>query len=59
MLNKLARRELSITVSEVEIIEKLSSSSQKRYQKALSNIKKGKEIYKPKNSNEFLKMVRS
>jgi len=59
MLNKLARRELSITVSEVEKIEKLSLSSQKRYQKALTNIKKGKDIFRPKNSSEFLKMLRT
>ncbi len=59
MLNKLARRELSITVSEVEKIESLSPASQKRYQKALSDIKKGNDIYHPKNSNEFLKMLRT
>lgn len=58
ILNKLARRELLITVSEVEEIENLSRASQKRYQKALSDIKKGKNIYKPKNSSEFFKMLR-
>ena len=58
MLNKLARRELSITVSEVEEIEKLSQTSQKRYKQALSDIKKGQDIYKPKNSQEFFKMLR-
>lgn len=59
MLNKLARRELSITVSEVEKIESLSPASQKRYSQALSDIKKGKNTYKPKNSSEFLKMLRT
>lgn len=58
MLNKLARRELSITVSEVEKIEKLSQTSQKRYQKAMSDIKNGKNIYRPKNAVEFFKMLR-
>lgn len=59
MLNKLARRELSITISEVEEIKKLSQPSQKRYQKALSDIKKGKDVFRPKNSSEFLKMLRT
>ena len=59
MLNKLARRELSITISESEDIKSLSQASQKRYQKALSDIKKGKNIYKPKSSSEFLKMLRT
>lgn len=59
MLNKLARRELSITVSEVEEIENLSQASQKRYKQALADIKNRKNIYKPKNKNEFLKMLRT
>jgi len=59
MLNKFARRELSITVSEVEKIEILSPASKKRYQKALSDIKKRKDIFRPKNSSEFLKMLRA
>ncbi|MEK7633846.1 MAG: hypothetical protein AAB437_03315 [Patescibacteria group bacterium] len=59
MLNKLARRELSITVSEVEEIKSLSQASQKRYKQALTDIKNKKNIYKPKNSSEFLKMLRT
>lgn len=59
LLNKLAKRQLTISVQEVEEINYLKPSAARRYKKALNDIKKEKNIFKPKDSKEFLKMLRS
>lgn len=59
LLNKLARRELTISVQETEEISHLSPVSVKRYKKAIKDIKKDRNIFKPKNSDEFFRMLKS
>ncbi len=59
LLHKLAKRTLDISIQEVEEITHLSSAAQKRYKKAITDIKKGKDIYKPKDTEEFFKLLRS
>lgn len=57
ILNKLVRGELTITVSETEQINTLSKASSRRYKQALKDIKSGKNIFKPKNLDDFFKML--
>lgn len=61
LLKKLSRRELSVAVQEGEAEEilDLSPRAERRYKKAIEDIKKGRNIYKPKNREEFFKMLRS
>lgn len=59
ILNKFARRELSITVEETEEIIHLSPAAEKRYKKAIDDIKKGRNVYKPENTEEFFKLLHS
>ena len=60
LLTKLAKKELSLRVSEeVEEITHLSKAAGKRYKKAIADIKTGRNIYKPKNKDEFFKLLRS
>ena len=59
ILNKLAKRELSVSITEVEEIVNLSPAAEKRYKKAIEDIKKGRNKYNPKNREEFFKMLRS
>jgi len=61
MVTQLSRRELTITVEEKpkeEYVEYLSPAAEKRYKKAVEDIKAGRNIYKPKDTEEFFKMLR-
>lgn len=60
ILNKLARRELKLQVTEQEAEEiiYLSPAAERKFKKAVEDIKAGRNIYKPKNKEEFFKMVR-
>ena len=59
VLRKLAKRELTISIQEAEEITYLTPSAEKRYQKAIEDIKKDRNLYKPKNAKKFLEMLHS
>ncbi|OGD92624.1 hypothetical protein A2697_00485 [Candidatus Curtissbacteria bacterium RIFCSPHIGHO2_01_FULL_41_44] len=60
LLTKFAKKELSLKVTEeVEEVTRLSKVAEKRYKKAIDDIKAGRNIYRPKNKEEFFKMLRS
>ena len=60
LLTKLSRKELSLKVTEeVEEITHLSKAAERRYKKAIADIKAGRNIYRPKNKEEFFKLLRS
>ena len=60
LLTKFAKKELSLKVTEeVEEGTRLSKVAEKRYKKAIDDIKAGRNIYRPKNKEEFFKMLRS
>ena len=59
LLTKLSKRELSLRVEEVEEINHLSKSAERRFKKALEDIKAGRNIYKPKNKKEFFDLLNS
>lgn len=60
LLTKLSKKELSLKVTEeVEEITHLSKAAEKRYKKAIDDIKAGRNIYSPKDKEEFFKMLRS
>jgi antitoxin component of RelBE/YafQ-DinJ toxin-antitoxin module len=61
MLTKLSRRELIVSIEEApkeEYVEHLSPAAEKRYKKAVADIKAGRNIYKPKDTEEFFKLLR-
>lgn len=59
LLTKLSKNEFSLRFEEVEEISRLSPSAERKFSKALGDIKKNKDIYKPKNKKDFLKQLRS
>lgn len=60
LLTKLAKKELSLKVTEeVEEIAHLSKAAERKFKKAVADIKAGRNIYRPKNKEEFFKMLRS
>lgn len=59
ILAKLAKKELIFTVQETEKIIHLSTAAQKRYKKAIDDIKKNRNIFKPQNKEEFFRLLRS
>lgn len=60
LLTKLAKKELSLKVTEeVEEITHLSKAAERRYKKAVEDIKAGRNVYSPKNKEEFFKMLGS
>lgn len=59
ILNKLAKKELTVSIQETEEITHLSPAAEKRYKKAVEDIKKGKNIYRPKDTEEFFELLRS
>lgn len=59
ILYKLAQKKLTISIEEVEEITHLSPTAEKRYKKAVEDIKKGRNIYKPENTDEFFRLLRS
>jgi len=54
MLAKLAKKELSITISEQFPPVKLSAKNEARYAKMEEDFKTGKNVFYAKNVNEFL-----
>lgn len=58
ILNKLAKRELTVSVREEKVV-RLSAKNEKRYLKLVEDIKKGRNIVYTKNSTDFLKKLRS
>jgi len=59
ILTKLSKKQLTLRIEEPEEITDLSPTAERRFKKALADIKAGKNIYKPKNKEEFFKMLRS
>jgi antitoxin component of RelBE/YafQ-DinJ toxin-antitoxin module len=58
-LTKLSKKEMSIKIEEAGEIVDLSPTAARRFKKAVADIKAGRNIYKPKNKEEFFKMLRS
>lgn len=61
LLKKLAKRELTLSVTqnnEEEIVH-LSPAAEKRYKKAVEDIKAGRNITKTENTDELLKLLRA
>ena len=59
LLTKLSNRQLSVKIEESEEITNLSKAAEKRFKKAVEDIKAEKNIYKPKNKKEFFGMLYS
>lgn len=59
LLTKLSKREFSLRVEEAEEITDLSPAAEKRFKKAISDIKAGRNVTKTRNVDEFLKFLRS
>lgn len=59
LLTKLSRKEFSLKVEETEEITKLSPAAERKFKKAIADIKAGRNIYKPKNKKEFFEMLHS
>ena len=60
LLTKLSKKELSLRIEEnAEEITQLSMAAQRRFKKAVEDIKAGRNIYKPKNKKEFFEMLNS
>lgn len=59
LLTKLSKREFRLRVEEVEEITDLSPVAERKFKKAVEDIKAGRNIYKPKNKKEFFALLRS
>lgn len=59
LLTKLSKKEFSLKVEETEEITHLSPASERKFRKAVEDIKAGRSIYKPKNKDEFFKLLNS
>lgn len=59
LLTKLSKRELTMSVESVEEINHLSKAAEARFKKAVRDIKAGRNIYRPKNKDEFFALLRS
>ncbi len=51
LLTKLAKKEFSLRVEETEEVTYLSNSAEKKFTKAVEDIKAWRNIYKPKDTN--------
>ncbi|MBL7159241.1 hypothetical protein ISS85_02100 [Candidatus Microgenomates bacterium] len=58
ILNKIARRELSLKITEDEVI-KLSPKAEKRYAKMDEDFRTGKNVFTAKNVDELMKQLKS
>ena len=58
LLTKLSKREFSLKVEETEEITYLSPVAERKFKKAVEDIKAGRNIYKPKDKKDFFKMLR-
>ncbi len=59
LLTKLSKREFSLKVEEAEEINHLSAAAERKFKKAVEDIRAGRNIYKPKNKKEFFDLLRS
>lgn len=59
ILTKLAKNQLSLRVEEVEEITDLSPRAERRFKRALADIRAGRNITKTKNPKELLSLLRS
>ena len=59
LLTKLSKREFSLKVEDVEEVNYLSPAAEKKFKKAVEDIKAGRNIYRPKDKEDFFKMLRS
>lgn len=59
LVTKLSKNELSIRVEEAEEIIHLSKAAEKKFKKALEDIKAGKNVTKTKNVDELLSLLYS
>ena len=59
LLTKLSKREFSLKVEEVEEVADLSPAAEKKFKKAIEDIKAGRNIYKPKDKKEFFTLLSS
>lgn len=55
-MKKLANKNIDFSFKEEEVVQ-LSKKSEKRYLKAMEDFKKGKNIYKAKNIDDFLEQL--
>ncbi len=59
LLTKLSKKEFSLKISEAEEITYLSPTAERKFKKAVADIKAGRNIYKPKNKKDFFALLRS
>lgn len=57
LLNKLAKKEFILKVSETEEITYLSKTAKEKFKKAVKDIKAGKNITKTENIDELLSLL--
>lgn len=58
ILRKLAQKKLILSIAEAEEITRLSPAAEKRYKKAIIDIKTGRNITKTNNLDELFKYLR-
>jgi len=59
LLTKLSKKEFSLRVEEVEEVRHLSPAAERKFKKAIEDIKAGRNIYKPRNKKEFFALLNS
>ena len=59
LLTKLSKKELSLKVEEVEEITHLSPAAERKFKKAVADIKAGRNVTKTKNVDELLSLLHS
>ena len=59
LLTKLSKREFSLRVEEAEEVKYLSPAAERKFKKAVEDIKAGKNITKTKNVDELLELLHS
>ncbi len=59
LLTKLSKREFNLKVEEAEEITDLSPAAERRFKKAVEDIKAGRNITKTKNIDELLSLLNS
>lgn len=59
LLTKLSKREFNLKVEEVEEITYLSPAAEKKFKKAIEDIKAGRNVTKTKNIDELLTLLNS
>lgn len=59
LLTKLSKREFSLRVEDVEEVKYLSPAAERKFKKAIEDIKAGRNVTKTKNVNELLELLHS